>query len=120
MFTMLTPYLIPAYQCIDTSIDNPNSMQDFFDKDEYLSTIRDNCDELQMHKSIKFAEALIASPCFAHFMDGYLVDDVMNFDQVNSILCFRKSLNRRYKSPAVSLSALEKKIEAELGELSET
>ena len=92
-FAMITPFLHPAYKAIKKSVQDPRNLGDFFDKDEYLENIKANCDEQMVDKSITFAKALIESRSFVHFMDGYLVDEIMNFDQVNSILCFRGDLN---------------------------
>ena len=54
-------------------------------------------------KAVMFANQLLVSRSFVHFMDGYICDDIMNFDLVNSILCFRNELKRRYKAPSVTL-----------------
>lgn len=65
-----------------------------------------------------FAECLVQSRSFSHFMDGYIHDDIMNFDLANSILCHRGLLNRRYKSPQVTLQPYKDKVIQQLTHLS--
>ncbi len=47
---------------------------------------------------MEFAIKLIDTQSFATFLDGYLEDQITNFDLVNSILYYNgKMLNKRYK-----------------------
>lgn len=53
-------------------------------------------------------------------MDGYIHDDIMNFDLTNSILCHRGELSRRYKSPQVTLKPFKDQIKQKLQHLNAT
>jgi len=86
-FLMLKDFLVPAYLSIrDKPDENMTSLNDYFDAEEYLYQIAD-FDDLHKETYVNFAEHLIESNSFSHFMDGYIHDDIMNFDLVNSILC---------------------------------
>lgn len=50
-----------------------------------------------------FAEKLLNSTSFIRFIDGYLEEDITNFDIVNSILCNNLILNKRYKFERMTL-----------------
>ena len=102
-FNIMMPFITPAYQSIQTNVQNPKNMDDYFDLDYYLMLIEDYSGIDRQDKYIAFAKQLTMSGSFSQFMDGYLQDDVMNFDLVNSILCFRGQLSKRYKAPSVSL-----------------
>ena len=62
-------------------------MKDYFDIEAYIDYFDEHTDEYETYKYIKFAQCLVETIGFAHFMDGYLEDDIVNFDLVNSILC---------------------------------
>jgi broad-specificity NMP kinase len=70
----------------------------------------DTFDEVKAQRSIRFAQSLIESQSFVHFMDGYICDDIMNFDLANSILCDRSVLFKRYKSRNYTLKPFNDKI----------
>lgn len=84
---MLKDFLVPAYLSIkDKPDENMSSLNDYFDSEDYLDQIAD-FDDLHKESYTYFASRLIESNSFSHFMDGYLHDEIMNFDLVNSILC---------------------------------
>ena len=86
-FNELAAFLKPAYLSIDLSIPNPENLYQYFKREKYLDYLQDETDPDYSFKYIKFAKDLLDTKCFAHFMDGYLEEDVVNFDLVNSILC---------------------------------
>ena len=49
------------------------------------------------HKFRDFASALLRSISFVHFLDGYIEDQITNFDIVNSHLVKKRQLDRYYK-----------------------
>lgn len=61
---------------------------------------------------------MVQSRSFVHFMDGYLHDDIMNFDLCNSILFDRGILKKRYKAPNVTLKTFTDQIEKRLRNMS--
>jgi len=61
--------------------------------------LKDNCpaEELDNNEYFTFGKSLVESVSFVRFMDGYIDKEILNFDLVNSILCYRRELNTRYK-----------------------
>ena len=107
VFRMLEPYLTPAYLAIrirdKTKV--PKNLNDYFRREDYEDLLQETLPEdgRIAHKYLNFARRLLESRSFVHFMDGFIEDQIMNFDLVNSILCFRGQLHRRYKLPSLSL-----------------
>lgn len=119
-FTILKPYLTAAFLAINTKVPNPKNMDEYFQAELYLKHLQENSDdnELKKKKFVNFGKRLMKSGSFTQFMDGYIEDDIMNFDLVNSILCFRGELSRRFKSQAVSLKQFDDQIQEHLKTMS--
>lgn len=124
-FTMLTPFLTSAYLAIDLTKRDPRNVTEFFSAEMYFDCIRDEysdhdmAESAKLDRAIQFAQALVQTRSFSHFMDGYIHDEIMNFDLTNSILCHRGSLTRRYKSPAVTLKPYKDQIKTRVATLSQ-
>ena len=98
-FSQFIPFLKYAYKNIEPINDDPKNGLQFFDKDNYLEDLRDNCpyDDNNNNEYYNFGKSLVETVTFVRFMDGYIDKEILNFDLVNSILCYRKELNKRYK-----------------------
>jgi len=77
---------------IDLTCKDPTSLYKFFDKNGYLFYIEEHTPDCRAEEYVRFAQLLLETNCFTHFMDGYTSEDLENFDLVNSILCFRGEL----------------------------
>lgn len=71
-------------------------------KDNFIDEYGEN-ETTKYHKKVNFASMLVESQSFVHFMDGYIHNDLMNFDLANSILYNRGILKKRYKASEVTL-----------------
>jgi hypothetical protein len=65
------------------------------------------CDDFDNNEYFNFGKSLVESVTFVRFMDGYIDKEILNFDLVNSILCYRKELNKRYKKEKVTFSQFD-------------
>jgi hypothetical protein len=61
--------------------------------------LKDYCpiEDLKNNEYFIFGKSLVESVSFVRFMDGYIDKEILNFDLVNSILCYRRELDNRYK-----------------------
>lgn len=60
---------------------------------EDLKEYSPNDDDNDNNEYYKFGRSLVESVTFVRFMDGYIDNEILNFDLVNSILCNRKELD---------------------------
>ena len=89
---------------------------DFFDEAKYMRIIEsNNQDESKKMLEKEFAQRLCKSTSFTRFLDGYLEEDVTNFDMTNSILCMRYKLNKRYKHAKVTLNRYDEQLKLQSG-----
>jgi hypothetical protein len=114
---MFLPYLRAAFNAIKPEVAQPRNLTDFFQEELFIEIVKEESEESRdsdsynIKKATNFATQLLTSRSFVHFMDGYLSDDVTNFDLVNSILCFRGVLDRRFKAPQVTLAPYSEKVQ---------
>jgi hypothetical protein len=108
------PFLVQAYLSIRPikKYKQLKSLNDFWNKQTFLENLECNNDPPEEYTA--FGELLCSRLCFTHFMDGYLDQDVVNFDLCNSYLCRLGQLKVRYKNPSVSLGFMDLEIQRQL------
>ena len=98
---------MPAFHTINTEVQAPRNLDHYFDKELYIENlteaVEDQLNYVQLERTLNFATLLANTATFAHFMDGYIDEEIMNFDITNCILVARGYLKERYKSPRVSM-----------------
>mmetsp|Transcript_30244 Transcript_30244/g.46246 ORF Transcript_30244/g.46246 Transcript_30244/m.46246 type:complete len:176 (-) Transcript_30244:5273-5800(-) len=119
-FSKFLPFIKPAYLAINTVKPFPKNMHEYWSSTEYIEYITDNTDPNQVNEYVYFARRLLVSRSFVHFMDGYIEDQVVNFDLVNSILCFRGDLRKRYKVPSLTLRDFDKPMKTRIDKCKHT
>ena len=106
------PFLEAAYKTIKPKKQSPKFLSEFWNKKSYFEYIEENFEP--PHEYIKFAESLIAGTSFTRFMDGFIFDDLSNFDVCNSILCGYGILKMRYKDSCSSVHMFSSTVSAKL------